>query len=427
MAVEYARDAFWQTLGYIAQETESDRELRTAGRFADFEKTMPHLPLSRLRDISVVDNVSSYLGKRNPLARPVDPDKHVVWLQDNTAYRPNGTKDVWEAEFVCAYFVKNSGRDWGRVVADIADKAGLGAGNKHAEATIAKRLEPWMDSILPAHTVKIRIGDNNDDDGDESQIATLGPSDRSGVSKTLIRTPDRHRHADGDTITSHSINHLATRHMTTTFAEPTGWAVISDIDDTIKITQTPSPAGILRSTFVDDPQPVAGMPALYAHIRASLGGNPPFWYLSASPYNLYPFLRDFRARFGFPDGPLLLRNASWMDLAGFLVALTAGTKAYKTDRMRDLQRMFPRRRFVLVGDSTQSDPEAYGEMARLFPEWVGKVLIRRVTGVAEIDRTSKNTVERFERAFEGVERGVWTVFDRPEEVYGEVERLVGRK
>lgn len=421
MAIEYARDAFWQTLGYIAQETESDRELRQAGGFADFEKTMPHLPLSRLRDISAVDNVSSYLGRRNPLARPVDPAKHVVWLQDNTAYRPKGKTDVWEAEFVCAYFVRNSGRDWGRVVADIAEKAGLGEGHE-AEKTIARRLEPWMDAILPAHTVKIRIGDDSDD-GADKQLATLGPSDRSGTSKTLIRTAGRH--ADGDTLTSHSIDHIATRHMTTTFAEPAGWAVISDIDDTIKITQTPSPAGILRSTFVDAPQPVAGMPQLYAHIRAALS-NPPFWYLSASPYNLYPFLRDFRAAAGYPDGPLLLRNASWMDLAGFLVALTAGTRAYKTERMRDVHRMFPGRRFVLIGDSTQSDPEAYGEMARAFPAWVGKVFIRRVTGVAQIDQTSKNTPERFEKAFEGVERGVWTVFDDPEEVYREVDRLVGR-
>ncbi|OMP82743.1 Actin patch protein 1 [Diplodia seriata] len=426
MAIEYARDAFWQTLGYIAQETESDRELRTAGNFADFEKTMPHLPLSRLRELSVVDNVSSYLGKRNPLARPVDPAKHVVWLQDNTAYRPKGAdakkNNVWEAEFVCAYFVKNSGKDWGRVVADIADKAGLGEGHHDAEATIAKRLEPWMDAILPAHTVRISIGDDSGDAGDR-QVATLGPSDRSGTSKTLIRTTGRH--ADGDTLTSRSLDHLATRHMTTTFAEPTGWAVISDIDDTIKITQTPSPAGILRSTFVDAPTPVAGMPALYAHIARSLD-SPPFWYLSASPYNLYPFLRDFRAAHGFPAGPLLLRNASWMDLAGFLVALTAGTRAYKTDRMRDIHRMFPGRRFVLIGDSTQSDPEAYGDVAREFPGWVGAVFIRRVTGVAEIDRTSKNKPERFEKAFEGVERGLWRVFDDPREVYAEVDRLVGR-
>ena len=33
---------------------------------------------------------------------------------------------------------------------------------------------------------------------------------------------------------------------------------------------TPSPIGILRSTFVSDPTPIAGMPELYAHIHSTL-------------------------------------------------------------------------------------------------------------------------------------------------------------
>ena len=82
----------------------------------------------------------------------------------------------------------------------------------------------------------------------------------------------------------------------------------------------------------------------------------------------------------------------------------------------------------MIGDSTQSDPEAYGDVAREFPGWVGAIFIRRVTGVAEIDKTSKNAPERFERAFEGLEkeRVVWRVFDDPREVYAEIDRLVGR-
>ncbi|KAL1637777.1 hypothetical protein SLS56_000332 [Neofusicoccum ribis] len=409
--VQSARDAFWQSLGYVLDETEGDRELRGACKFPDFEATMPHIP-SRIRDISMIDNFSSYLGRRNPLARPIDPETHTIWLQDNTAYRPKGSKDhrVWEAEFVCAYFVKNSGKDWGRVVADIAEKAGLGEGDE-AEATIARRLEPWMDAVLPAHTVKINIGGMH--------ISTLGPGDRNGVSKNLIRTTGHHD--DGETVASHALR-IDTHHMTTTFAEPKGWAIISDVDDTIKITQTPSPSGILRTTFVDEPTPVRGMPELYRYMCKALD-NPPFWYLSASPYNLYPFLREFRSKY-YPAGPLLLRNASWMNLAGFLIALTAGTQVYKTGRMREIHRMFPERKFILIGDSTQSDPEAYGEIYREFPAWIGAIFIRKVTGIAEIDKTSKNTPERFEKAFDGIDKSVWAVFDNPDELYQKVDALV---
>lgn len=87
----------------------------------------------------------------------------------------------------------------------------------------------------------------------------------------------------------------------TEFAIPEGWAILSDIDDTIKVTQTPSPIGILESTFlVESPEPVKGMPELYAKLKTQLQ-DPPFFYLSASPYNLYPFLRAFQ-RTHFPHG-----------------------------------------------------------------------------------------------------------------------------
>lgn len=128
---------------------------------------------------------------------------------------------------------------------------------------------------------------------------------------------------------------------------------------------TPSPTGILRSTFVDAPTPIAGMPALYQHANTALH-QPAWFYLSASPYNLYPFLRTF-LRAHYPPGTLVLRDASWMDLAGFLSSLTMGTQAYKVDRMRKIHAWLPDRKVVCVGDSTQSDPEAYGEMYAAMP------------------------------------------------------------
>jgi phosphatidate phosphatase APP1 len=142
-----------------------------------------------------------------------------------------------------------------------------------------------------------------------------------------------------------------------------------DIDDTIKITQTSDPIGILRTTFVEPATPIAGMPQLYQQMLATLRSmhpdpheHVPFFYLSASPYNLYPFLRQFRDDAGFPSGQLILRDSSWKTIAGLLSALTVGTEAYKVGQMRRVRAWFPRRKMIFVGDSTQSDPEAYGHM-----------------------------------------------------------------
>ena len=136
---------------------------------------------------------------------------------------------------------------------------------------------------------------------------------------------------------------------------------LSDIDDTIKITMTSDPTGILTKTFVDSPQAVPGMPELYSQIKSTLPEDTPFFYLSASPYNLYPFLKDFRSQF-YPGGTMILRDSSWRTISGLLSNLTLGTEEYKVDRMKKINSWLPKRKMIAFGDSTQSDPEAYGEM-----------------------------------------------------------------
>jgi len=103
------------------------------------------------------------------------------------------------------------------------------------------------------------------------------------------------------------------------------------------------------------------MPELYTFIQRVISASSPFFYLSASPYNLYPFLSQFRQQF-YPQGMMILRDASWMNLSGLLSNLTLGTQEYKVDRMTKINSWVPKRKMICIGDSTQSDPEAYGEM-----------------------------------------------------------------
>jgi phosphatidate phosphatase APP1 len=405
------------------QEDEQERETRTLGKFNDFESTMPIL--HRGYSGSLKDKLTSYMGSKNPFYSKVKDGEHKVWLFDNTAFLPvdkngevvkeNGMEKGWQAEFVAAYFVKHSGKDISLVAADIAEKVGLGKGHE-AEATIAKRLEPFLDQILPAHSVTVQLMH----DETPKETHKLGPSSRDGISSDMKQLDEAYANR-------HILHGVAkelesTEPMRTFFAGPTGWAIISDVDDTIKKTMTSDPAGILQTTFVDDPEPIDGMPELYKYMSSQFQ-NPPFFYLSASPYNLYSFLREFRDQH-YPHGQLILREASWMTLAGFFVNLTQGTKAYKTSRIDKIHSWLPARKFICIGDSTQTDPESYGEMYRRYPGWVKAIFIRKVTGVAEMDESKKNTDERFEKAFKDVPADVWTVFEDPNELKKKVDELV---
>lgn len=59
---------------------------------------------------------------------------------------------------------------------------------------------------------------------------------------------------------------------------------------------------------------------------------------------------------------MILRDANFLNLSGLLETLTEGTQDYKVDRMEKIHKWLPKRKMICVGDSTQSDPEAYGEM-----------------------------------------------------------------
>ncbi|OAQ97237.1 hypothetical protein LLEC1_04244 [Akanthomyces lecanii] len=276
------------------------------------------------------------------------------------------------------------------------------------DATIQKRLIPFVWDVRVAKTVTVSQTRS-------SRTIKLGPTGFNGVSSNVAQVSS---HSKGATVEARAgdvpsgIPGLLG--MKTYYASPSGWGVISDIDDTIKITTTSDPIGILRETFVEEPRACEGMPELYKSIDGMLKTDTPWFYLSASPYNLYPFLREFRDAH-YPQGTMILRDTSWKTIAGLLAALTMGTEEYKVDRMKKINKWLPERKMIVIGDSTQSDPEAYGEIYRTFPGWIRLILIRKPTDTATFGLEEKNEPARFEKAFKDIPKEAWHVFEDPNE------------
>jgi hypothetical protein len=55
------------------------------------------------------------------------------------------------------------------------------------------------------------------------------------------------------------------------------------------------------------------------------------------------------------------------------------------------------------------------------------ILIRKVTDIAAIGIEEKNEPERFKKAFEGVSKSVWHVFESPDECYKIISDVTGNK
>lgn len=391
---------------------------RLEHKFAETESVIPDpksLAMLALRPsglFSIIRNLTKF--------QTTISSRDTVWLLDNTAYRDEKTGD-WKAEFVAAVFAQDPSCNVVEAVTGIAKLIRF-ADDAKAVATIERRIVPFLLDTLPGRRVEVLHGFR--DQRRHRPHLTLGPTGVNGLSSTVLTIPTHHhggeRIPEVASVPRGADGLLEAR---TVFAEPEGWAVISDIDDTIKVTSTSDPIGILRNTFVEQPEPVPGMPELYARMRAILPRDSPFFYLSASPYNLYPFLRDFRDEF-YPPGTMILRDTSWKTITGLLTNLTVGTREYKVDRMEKVHSWLPKRKMILIGDSTQSDPEAYGDIYRSLPGWVHMILIRRVTDISAVGLEEKNENERFETAFEDVPKENWHVFDNPEECNEILHRLL---
>lgn len=185
---------------------------------------------------------------------------------------------------------------------------------------------------------------------------------------------------------------------------PTGLSCISDVDDTIKISQVTSRKAMLANTFLRNFQPVPGMSELY---RAWAERGTAFHYVSGSPWQLYLPLSSFVGVQRFPPGSFQLKHFRLKDPTAFNLLMSQ--EAYKLPAIESILATYPRRLFVLVGDSGEEDPEIYGKVARGHPEQVVAVLIRNVTGEAPQS-------ERFRKAFQGMAEERWKVFRRPEEI-----------
>ena len=178
-----------------------------------------------------------------------------------------------------------------------------------------------------------------------------------------------------------------------------GVSVISDIDDTIKITEVLDKTKLLENTFLRPPKAVPGMADAY---RRWAEQGVAFHYVSASPLPLLGALIGFADGAGFPRGSLSLRPFRWTD--GTAIDLLAPSEAYKREVIARLFESFERRRFVLVGDTGEHDPEIYADIARAHPEQVATVYLRDPTpgGTAGLS-------ERLDAVFEGVPRSRWHV------------------
>lgn len=161
------------------------------------------------------------------------------------------------------------------------------------------------------------------------------------------------------------------------FIHQKGISVISDIDDTIKISNVLDKNELIKNTFLKDFRPVDGMSALYSSWEKK---GAVFHYVSGSPWQLYPPVSDFLAGCGFPRGFFSLKPFR-LTPSRIYRFIKANQLTYKTETIESIIKDFPGRKFILVGDSGEKDPKVYSLIGRKFPDRILFILIRNVGNI----------------------------------------------
>lgn len=185
---------------------------------------------------------------------------------------------------------------------------------------------------------------------------------------------------------------------------PHGISIISDIDDTIKVSEVTDRRQLLKHTFFLDFKAVPGMAELYQQWLQNEGA---LHFVSSSPWQLYSVLDEFITHSGFPDADFALKAFRFKDSS--LMNLFASSLDTKPPQIIEIIARYPGREFILVGDSGEKDPEVYAKIQQRFPAQISKILIRNVTN-------EKADSERFQSLFKHLHADQWQLFTAADEI-----------
>ncbi|KAL7005300.1 hypothetical protein EMMF5_005137 [Cystobasidiomycetes sp. EMM_F5] len=164
----------------------------------------------------------------------------------------------------------------------------------------------------------------------------------------------------------------------------TGISVISDIDDVLRVTQVYIPQNGLKNSFVEPYVNYANTPEVFAHWAKTLP-RPAFHYDTTTPLELTRTYVEYLFN-NYPFGSLEMRPINLTQPSSILDA-----------RSQSLQRLFetfPRRKFVLVGDTSSSSLlTAYPQIAQMFPSQLACIFIRNTSATDPSDKLPYDTKE----------------------------------
>jgi len=155
------------------------------------------------------------------------------------------------------------------------------------------------------------------------------------------------------------------------------FGIISDIDDTVVASNVGNKLRMVLTAILSNAhtrKPFEGVAGLYRALQQGASGSEdnPVFYVSNSPWNLYTPLLEFFKLQEIPVGPLLLRDFDPRLL------FSKNAENHKKRNIQMIFDAFPHLPFVLIGDSSERDPEIYRDVVKEYPARIRAIYIRSI-------------------------------------------------
>lgn len=187
---------------------------------------------------------------------------------------------------------------------------------------------------------------------------------------------------------------------------PEGLTIVSDIDDILRITKIWDPAEIIDNTFARPYVPWMNMPDIYANWSRALNVSNQtthFHYLTTLPEQVTRNYEQFIYA-TYPGGSFDTRPLNFSD-----VSATLSIRKFLLDKVFET---FPRRKFILVADTSNSDVmRDYPAMVTDYPGQVQCIFLRNTSATDSTDKFPYDT-----SGFKNINQRMYMFFVTPDDL-----------
>lgn len=248
--------------------------------------------------------------------------------------------------------------------------AGSGYSSADTDRLIRERLSSFTAKLIPRAELNVIVGASDTSKSAELKETTVY-TDNNGNFETEVFVAYEPLVVQVTAVADDTICSFQEARLVSV----SGYGLISDIDDTVKLTGVIGDKRELMHRLLLGDLLLWNIPPVISWYKALLAQSDiTFHYVSNSPWQLFSLISQYFDAVQLPPGSVHLKQYT----GNIISSLMEPSSSRKKKSLFKIAEDFPEKKFICVGDSGERDLEAYADLAASYPGRVKSIYIRVV-------------------------------------------------